>query len=79
VHVDSDLYSSAVTVLEGLASRVVAGTIILFDEYINYPGWEQDEFRAFQEFVARHGVAYEYIGFASSHHSVAVKITEITR
>src|SRR5271165_5981109 len=46
LHVDSDLYSSAVTVLEGLHERIVAGTIILFDEYINYPGWEQDEFRA---------------------------------
>jgi Macrocin-O-methyltransferase (TylF) len=77
VHIDSDLYSSAVTVLEGLQQRIVAGTVILFDEYINYPGWEQDEFRAFQEFVARHRVAYEYIGFASSHYSVAVKITEI--
>jgi hypothetical protein len=74
VHVDSDLYSSAVTVLEGLRERIVPGTVILFDEYLNYPGWEQDEFRAFQEFVARHGVAYDYIGFASSHYSVAVKI-----
>jgi hypothetical protein len=77
LHIDSDLYSSAVTVLEGLAARIVAGTIILFDEYLNYPGWEQDEFRAFQEFVARHGVTYEYTGFASSHHSVAARITEI--
>jgi Macrocin-O-methyltransferase (TylF) len=77
LHVDSDLYSSAVTVLEGLHGRIVAGTVILFDEYINYPGWEQDEFRAFQEFVARHGVSYEYLGFASSHCSVAVKITGV--
>ena len=77
LHVDSDLYSSAVTVLEGLHNRIVAGTIIVFDEYINYPGWEQDEFRAFREFVARHGVSYEYLGFASSHYSVAVKITGV--
>ena len=27
------------------------GTIILFDEYFNYPNWEQHEFKAFQEFV----------------------------
>jgi hypothetical protein len=67
VHIDSDLYSSAATVLEGLRECIVPGTVILFDEYINYPGWEQDEFRAFQEFVARHGVSYNYIGFASSH------------
>jgi hypothetical protein len=77
VHVDSDLYSSAVTVLEGLRARIVPGTVIVFDEYLNYPGWELDEFRAFQEFVARHRVTYDYVGFASAHHSVAVKIREI--
>jgi hypothetical protein len=77
VHIDSDLYSSAVTVLEGLRARIVAGTVIVFDEYLNYPGWELDEFRAFQEFVARHHASYDYIGFASAHHSVAVKIREI--
>ena len=77
VHIDSDLYSSAVTVLRALAGRIVPGTIILFDEYLNYPGWEQDEFRAFQEFVVQQGASYEYVGFASSHYSVAVKITGV--
>lgn len=77
IHIDSDLYSSAVTVLAGLRARIVPGTVIVFDEYLNYPGWELDEFRAFQEFAARHRVAYDYIGFASAHHSVAVKIREI--
>lgn len=75
LHVDSDLYSSAVTILTHLRPRIVPGTVILFDEYFNYPGWEHHEFRAFQEFIRDTGLAYQYLGFASSHQGVAVKIT----
>jgi hypothetical protein len=74
VHIDCDLYSSACTVLDRLAERIVPGTVILFDEYLNYPGWEQHEFRAFREFVDRTGRDYRYIGFASADSAVAVKI-----
>lgn len=74
IHVDSDIYSSAVTVLTQLAPRIIPGTVILFDEYFNYPGWEYHEHRAFQEFIAASGHKYEYLGFASTHYSVAVKI-----
>jgi len=76
LHVDCDLYASARCVLDRLAPRIVPGSIILFDEYLNYPGWEQHEFRAFQEFVVRHGLGYRYIGFASNSHGVAVQIEE---
>jgi hypothetical protein len=74
VHVDSDVYGSARTVLNQLTPRIVPGTVIVFDEYFNYPGWEQHEFRAFQEFVAGTGCTYRYLGFASSQQAVAVQI-----
>lgn len=61
VHIDCDLYSSTRTVLEGLAPRLVAGTVILFDEYFNFVGWQDHEFRAFQEFVAQRGLRYRYL------------------
>ena len=75
LHMDCDLYSSANTVLKHVGPRIVSGTVIVLDEYFNYPGWEQHEFRAFQEFVAAAGLNYSYIGFASGSQSVAVKIT----
>ncbi|MGH8618737.1 MAG: class I SAM-dependent methyltransferase [Burkholderiales bacterium] len=74
LHIDCDLYSSTQTVLQLLSGRLVPGTVIVFDEYLNYPGWEQHEFRAFQEFVAAGSLRYEYIGFASSDYAVAVRI-----
>jgi hypothetical protein len=74
IHVDCDIYTSTRTVLQLLATRIVSGTVILFDEYLNYPAWQQHEFRAFQEFVAQAGKNYRYIGFASSDCAVAVRI-----
>lgn len=76
LHVDCDLYVSTACVLRGLATRIVPGTIIVLDEYLNYPGWEQHEYRAFQEFTSRQGLAYRYIGFASNGQGVAVQIAQ---
>jgi thioredoxin-like negative regulator of GroEL/predicted O-methyltransferase YrrM len=61
IHVDSDLYSSAKTVLDALAPRLVAGTILVFDEYIANASWREDEYRAFQETVQVHDLQYNYL------------------
>jgi len=74
MHVDCDIYASAAYVLESLRSRIVPGTVIVFDEYLNYPGWEQHEYRAFREFTTRCALHYRYIGFASAANAVAVRI-----
>ena len=77
-HMDADLYSSTRTVLDLLADRVVPGTVLQFDEYFNYPGWQSGEYRAFQEFVTAHGVTYDYLGYtAGDGEQVAVKIRSI--
>jgi hypothetical protein len=74
LHVDCDLYSSTITVLSELEQQIVPGTVIVFDEYINYPGWQLDEFKAWQEFVAKHNIKYQYIGYVSRHQKVAVRV-----
>ena len=76
LHVDCDLYSSTVTIFEALSDRLQPGAIVLFDEYYNFHRWQQHEFRAFQEFVAREGVKYEYIAFSVTGQQVAVRILE---
>lgn len=48
LHIDSDLYSSCVTILTELDNQIVPGTIILFDELINYINWEEGEWKALQ-------------------------------
>jgi len=75
LHIDSDLYSSAKTVLDLLASRIRTGTVIVFDEFFNYPGWmNHGEFRAFEEFVQRDRVRFEYAAYTTGGEQVAVII-----
>jgi hypothetical protein len=73
IHVDCDLYSSTRTILTLLADRIVPSTIILFDEYFNYPNWEQHEYKAFQEFVAERKLGYRYLGFARQQVAVVME------
>lgn len=79
VNVDCDIYSSTKTVLDELAPRIVPGTVIVFDEYIGNEHWREDEFKAFQESVAKYGWSYEYLCFSLFTKQVAVKITAIAR
>ncbi|MFN0219359.1 MAG: TylF/MycF/NovP-related O-methyltransferase [Hyphomicrobium sp.] len=64
LHVDCDLYSSTVTIFEALGDRIVPGTVIMFDEYFNYPNWKAHEHKAFEEFKARSGAAFRPLGYA---------------
>jgi hypothetical protein len=75
LHIDCDLYSSSRFVLETLAFRISRGTIIVFDEYFNYPGWRHHEFKAFAEFVAAHDHDYDYLGLVPNHQQVCVRIS----
>jgi len=61
IHVDCDLYSSTKTVLDLMANRIQSGTVIVFDEYFNHINWRQNEFKAFQEFVAATNKTYRYL------------------
>lgn len=79
LHIDSDLYSSAKTVLGLLKDRIVPGTVVLFDELLNYPGWKNGEIKAFREFIAETGFKYEYFGYASSAHSAGMRIVSDLR
>ncbi len=77
VHIDSDLYSSAVSVFTHLAPRIVAGTVIAFDEFFNYPGWQGGEYRAFMEFVAARKVRYTYLGYCHFGEQLVLRIDAV--
>ena len=49
--------------LDHLAARIAPGSVILFDEYLCTSRWREDEHKAFQEAVARHGWRYRYRAF----------------
>ena len=49
LHIDSDIYSSCVTVLKETKSMFRPGTLIIFDEILHHVG-EENEYKAFCEF-----------------------------
>jgi predicted O-methyltransferase YrrM len=74
-HIDADLYSSTVTIFREAEDRFVEGSVLLFDEYFNYPGWEQHEHKAFAEFIERTGHGFEYVAYNALHEQVLVRLT----
>jgi hypothetical protein len=44
-NIDCDLYGSTLDILELMHSRVVPGTVFVFDKYLCHSTWRQDEFR----------------------------------
>jgi predicted O-methyltransferase YrrM len=76
VNIDCDVYDSAKYVLDRLADRFRVGSVIMFDEYYNYPNWREHEYKAWQEFVKAHGIAYRYF-FCTDRYHAGVQITKI--
>ncbi|MDZ4762716.1 MAG: class I SAM-dependent methyltransferase [Alphaproteobacteria bacterium] len=77
VNIDCDVYDSTIYVLNQLQNRLRVGTVILFDEYYNYPNWREHEYRAWQEFVAVNDIGYSYAGFSTMRYHAAVQIKRI--
>ena len=61
LHIDSDLYESARTVLAHLRPWIVPGTVLVLDEYLGHTTWRDDEYRAFIEAAQAYGWSYEYL------------------
>jgi len=73
LHIDCDLYSSTKTVFEAFGDQIGKDTVMVFDEFFNYPGWKRGEFLAFQELISARRFHFEYLGYADEQ--VAVRIT----
>lgn len=62
LHIDSDLYSSAILTLEEFNDHIKKGTLIAFDEFIQfpeakskwYPNWEDGEYKACIEWMEKY-------------------------
>lgn len=83
LHMDADLYSSTKFVLNRIKGMIKVGTIIIFDELINYPGFggKTGELLAWYEFINENDIKYEWIGmygkfgdYNTESEKVAVKI-----
>jgi Flp pilus assembly protein TadD len=74
---DADLYSSTICALNFSKSVMDKDTILIFDEFIINESWEQDEFKALNEFCSINHCTYEVIAISFVTKQVAVKLIGI--
>jgi hypothetical protein len=74
MHIDCDIYSSTKTVFDHAKKYLGPGAIIIFDEYFNYFGWQEQEHKAFMQYVKEENVAFDYIAYVRNSRQVAVRL-----
>jgi tetratricopeptide (TPR) repeat protein len=77
INFDADLYSSTICALNFSKSVMDKDTILIFDELIINESWEQDEFKALNEFCSINHFSYEVIAVSFFTKQVAVKLIGI--
>ena len=87
IHMDADLYSSTKCIFDTLKDYIDTDCVIVFDELVNYPGFDGDtgELKAFYEFITENDVDYEWLGMNGTptgmlgyyHENVALVIHSI--
>ena len=73
INFDADLYSSTLCALNYSNKVIDEKTILIFDELIMNENWEQDEFKALNEFCDNSGMTYEVIAFSFFTGQVALR------
>ena len=75
VHIDCDLYSSTKHVLNTLLPFMDDTCIVVFYQLVNYPGFEDGELKALNEFVFENQdtIKYEWIGMNCDGQTVAMR------
>ena len=73
LHIDCDLYESTKTVFDLLGDRIVQGTVIVFDEFLNYPAWKLHEYKAFTEFCLDRQVKCSFRAFYGQKCTVQIE------
>jgi hypothetical protein len=48
--------------------------VVIFDEYLNHPGWQHGEHRAWSEYVASSGLGFRYEALTHDHEQVVVVV-----
>lgn len=62
LHIDCDIYEGAKSIFDNCNKYLSNNSIIVFDELVNYYGFENGEFKAFYEWVNKNNIKFEWIG-----------------
>ena len=72
LHILMLTYETTKFILKNLKPYLKSGSIIIFDEMYNYPGWENNEYRALiEEFTEDY---FDFIAFSDFGQEAIIKI-----
>lgn len=77
VHLDMDLYKPTFFALTKMHDYFLNGTIIVFDDFYNLPGWENHSFKALLDYINLYDIEFEplsTVGWQAGWASAAIKI-----
>mgnify|MGYP006146532907 FL=1 len=74
INFDADLYSSTLCALNYSNKIIDDKTILVFDELLNNPNWENDEYKALNDYCTNQSISYEVLAFSFFSNQVAVKL-----
>lgn len=74
LHIDCDTEASTSGVLRLLNSRLVPGSVILFDELLMHELWEDSEYKALCSWASDSRRSYEVVGLSPFTGQVAIRI-----
>jgi tetratricopeptide (TPR) repeat protein len=77
INFDADLYSSTLCALSYSKSVIDTHTVLIFDEFIVNEHWEQDEYRALNEFCSANDCSYEVLAVSFFTKQVAMRLVGI--
>ena len=77
INFDADLYSSTICALNFAKPVIDHHTILIFDEFIINKNWEQDEYKALEEFCQTNNCTYEVLSISFFTKQVAVRLVGI--
>ena len=77
INFDADLYSSTICALNHAKPVIDQYTILIFDEFIINYNWEQDEYKALEEFCSNNDYTYEVLAMSFFTKQVADKLIGI--
>lgn len=64
IHINCDTYQSTKEIFKNIKKdKLEKGCIIIFNEYFGYINWENNEFKAWKEYVKKNKIKYKYVAF----------------
>ena len=74
INFDADLYSSTICALNNTKDIIDEDTILVFDEFLMNDRWEEDEYKALEEFCNNFNFSYDVLAVSFYTKQIGVKL-----